>query len=139
MSLTHYPDIVTLVVTAPNGYGDAEIVSTHEVKATFIENTGWERGSYSNPITSDSMAYIDHEDSFVIENAYRLEEMKLVANIFGGKESQSWYKISKVEVGKRPLLDNSIDNIRLSLDKTVKITKVKPPTPEPEPKPEVEP
>lgn len=121
MALCKFPDVVELVKTKKDGYGDEIIIEQVAVKAIFNQNTGWVRGSYSNPITSDAVAYIDHKDPWVVANAFRLEEFKVVANPFNSPDRLAWYKITSVEVGKRPLVNNKLDNVQLLLDKTVQI------------------
>ena len=66
---------------------------------------------------TDAHAYLDISDAYVLENAFRLEGMYLVANIFNGSEEESWYKISRCKVGQRKLLGNEVNNIHCFLTK----------------------
>lgn len=119
--LNKYPDTLEFVRAHKDGYGDETIAERVAVKCVFVQTTGWQRGSYSNPITSDAIAYVDHMDEWVIANAYRLEEFKVVANPFNSPERLAWYKVSSSIVGKRPLVNNTMDNVQINLDKTVEI------------------
>src|SRR5690606_30712621 len=117
--LHKYPDTLEFVRTKVDGYHDETIAERVTVKCVFVQTTGWQRGNYSNPITSDAIAYVDHKDTWVVENAYRLEQFKVIANPFGSPENLAWYKVSSSAVGKRPLVNNTMDNVQLNLDKTV--------------------
>lgn len=121
MSLCKFPDVVELVKTKKNKWGDEVIHERVAVKAIFHQGTGWTRGSYSNPITSDAIAYIDHRDEWVISNAFRLEEFKVVASPFGSPDNLSWYKVAMVDAPKKSLTTNKLDHCLVQLDKTVEI------------------
>ena len=122
----NYQDTIRLVkTTLPlNGYTTQIIEEIEEVDALFIQNTGWSHSEFQNQIDSDAELYIDPENSFVIENVYRLEEMYVVANLFSDTEADCWYKITSVAVGMDKLLSNQIDNILLQLKKTAEIPSV---------------
>lgn len=119
--LSKFPDKIQLVKTVKNGYGDDIIEESINVMGIFIQMTGWSAGSNTNIINSDAKAYIDHNNEWVRQNAYRLEEFKLVCNPFGDVDNKSWYKISTVEAPKRVLLNNQLDHCFVTLDKTVAI------------------
>lgn len=124
MALCHFPDTIELVKTNKNGYGDDVIEERHTVSASFAQTTGWSESSHQNAISSDAIVYIDHKDSWVQDNAYRLEEFKVIANPFGAGEHLSWYKISTVSAPKKLLTSNELDHCFARLDKTVEITEV---------------
>ena len=115
--LLNYQDTVRLVQTGQNGWGDNTITTDIEVGALFHEGTSQSQSGYVERISCDAHAYLDIENPFIQENAYRLEGMYLVANLYGGKESESWYKISRVVIGQRKLLDNQINNCHCFLTK----------------------
>lgn len=121
MVLCKFPDIVELVRTDKDGYNDAVILERVAVKAIFTQSTGWMRGSYSNPITSDAIAYINHKDPWVVANAFRLEEFKVVANPFNSPERLAWYKVSNVDAPRKSLTTNVLDHCFVELDKTVEL------------------
>lgn len=112
-----YKDTVTLVDTTYNGYGDETGTET-PIKALFIQSTGFGHSGNTDNISADAHAYLNHEDPFVIANAYRLEGMLLKANLFGGKASDAWYRISVVRVGMDKLLTNQVDNVHVYLTKS---------------------
>jgi len=79
--------------------------------------TGYTHSDHQDAITSDAIAFIDPSNSNVISNFYRLEEMLVIANLFGASEAQSWFKIESVVVARDTLLCNNIDNVQLNLKK----------------------
>lgn len=121
MALCKFPDVVELVKTKKDGYGDEVIQERVAVKAIFHQGTGWIRGAYVNPITSDAIAYIDHNNLWVKSNAYRLEEFKLVANPFNSPDRLAWYKVARVEAPRKSLTTNNLDHCFVELDKTVEL------------------
>lgn len=107
--LLNYQDTVRLIQTAQNGWGDNEIIVDEEVGALFHEGTSQAQSGYVERIACDAHVYLDIDNPFIQENAFRLEGMYVVANLYGGKESESWYKISRVVIGQRKLLDNALN------------------------------
>jgi hypothetical protein len=118
-----YKDTVQVVKTQKSldGYGTEVISEIHDVQALFLSNTGWQHGNFRSEVTSDAEVYLDPEDTFVSENAYRLEGMYIVANRFGNDEGLEWYKITQVIVGEDKLLNNEIDNVNCQLKKSSEV------------------
>lgn len=121
-----YKDVVQLVSThlSTDGYGTEIINEIEDVSALFIENTGWQHGNFRSEITADAEVYLDPSNDFVIENAYRLEGMYIIANRFGSTDGLSWYKIEQVIIGEDKLLGNEIDNVNCQLKKTSEVPSV---------------
>lgn len=115
--LLNYQDTVRLIATAQDGYGDNTIATDIEVGALFHKGTSQSHSSYVERIACDAHVYLDIDNPFIQKNAFRLEGMYVVANLYGGKESESWYKISRVVVGQRKLLDNAVNNVHCFLTK----------------------
>lgn len=116
-----YKDTIELVETVVDKYGTERQSAIHTIPALFIQNTDWDHSNNQNVIMSNGEIYIDPKDSFVSTNVFRLEEMLVIANPFGGDENRAWYRIVDVMVGQDKLLGNTIDNIKLELKKTTKI------------------
>lgn len=115
--LLNYKDPVLLIETGQDGYGDNSIIHIEHINGLFVQGTGQNEINYVEGISADAHIYLDIENTFVLENAFRLEGMYIVANIFGGKTSECWYKISRCKVGQRKLLENDINNIECWLTK----------------------
>lgn len=116
-----YKDTINLVDPVIDAYGAEKIGQVEQVPALFIQNTGWQHQNNQDAIDSDGEIYIDPTHWFVVENAYRLEELLVIANPLGGSNADAWYRIIDVTVGQDKLLTNKIDNIRLELKKTTEI------------------
>ncbi len=121
MTLT---DTVKLATTTPDGYGDRTITVLTEVKSLFIQRTSVSHETNAEGIQSDASVYLDPKNPIVLDNAYRLEGMYIIAQPFGQTQEESWYKIVAVTVGQRKLLDNAVDNIHCLLDKTAGVAYV---------------
>jgi hypothetical protein len=121
--LLDYKDTVQLISThlSSDGYGTEIIDEIHDVTGLFLENTGISHGNYRTEVTADAEVYLDPTDSFVEENAYRLEGMYVVCNRFGGTEALQWYRIEQVIIGEDKLLGNTIDNVNCQLKKTSEV------------------
>jgi hypothetical protein len=113
----NYLDTVKLATTTSDGYGDQTVTVLTDAKALFIQRTSEEHQNNADGITSDAAVYLDPTNSIVVDNAYRLEGMYIIANPLGGEQSASWYQIAHVTVGQRKLLNNAIDNIYCLLEK----------------------
>ena len=113
-----YKDSISLVDPVIDEYGTEKIGQVETIPALFIQRTGYAHAVNQDAITSDAEIYIDPEHWFVIANAYRLEELLVIANPFSGTQADAWYRVIDVIVGQDKLLTNSIDNVRLDLKKT---------------------
>lgn len=110
-------DTVKLATTTRDGYGDKTVTVLTEVKSLFIQRTGTDHEENINGIRSDATVYLDRQNPVVLDNAYRLEGMYIIAQPFGQEQEESWYKIASVNVGQRKLLDNAVGNIYCRLEK----------------------
>lgn len=116
-----YIDTVQLVQPVIDAYGAEKIGRIETVKCLFISKTGSSHSANEDNIDSDASLYIDTSNQFVLENCNRLEEYLIISSMFGSQTGDSWYKIINVSIGVDKLLNNEIDNIKLSLKKTVGI------------------
>lgn len=115
--LLDYKDDLLLIETEQNGYGDNSLGHLENVKGLFLEGTSQNEMNYTEMLGTDAHVYLDIENPYIKENAFRLEGMYLVANIYNGDDDESWYKISRCKVGQRKLLDNDINNVHCFLTK----------------------
>jgi hypothetical protein len=117
--LLKHKDTVIFVAVASTGYGNKKtVVEQHEVKGTFLQNTGFIHTSNQDILQADAILYPDEKDSFVVANHNRLEAMYILAALYGASNDESWYKVSSVAVNRDHLLSNKIDNILLTLKRT---------------------
>ena len=117
----NYKDTVTLVKTEVDEWNRQSIVNEVSVRALFVSNTGFSHSTNQNIINSSAVIYLDIDNQFIKDNWNRLEEMLVIAQPYGDEYSESWYKITSVDVGQDKLLGNKIDNILVSLKKTAEI------------------
>ncbi len=110
-------DTVKLATTTVDGYGDKTVTVLTEVKSLFIQRTSVNHNQGAEMVQSNAVVYLDPKNAIVLNNAYRLEGMYIIAQPFGQTQPESWYKISSVTVGQRKLLDNAVENIHCQLDK----------------------
>lgn len=110
-------DTVKLATTTSDMYGDSTVSILTDVKSLFIQRTNVSHGTNSEDVMSDAVVYLDPTNQVVLDNAYRLEGMYIIARPFGQTQEESWYEIVAVNVGQRKLLNNTVDNIHCQLDK----------------------
>lgn len=115
--LLEYKDPVLLIETGQDEYGDNAIIHVEHLNGLFRLGASQNEANYVEALGTDAHIYLDIENPFVKENAYRLEGMYIVANLHGGKQNQAWYKISSCILGQRKLLDNDLNNIHCRLTK----------------------
>lgn len=113
-------DVVTLAEGVSTGYGDSKIRILGEVDALFLQSSGRSHSTNVEINDSDAHVYLDIDNQIVIDRAYRLEGLYVLANLFDGADDKSWYKITRVQVGQRKLLDNDVDNVHAFLKATAK-------------------
>lgn len=112
------PDIVRIINTAVNGYGDTVILDAGYVKGAFFEGTADNFTNDTDMIEAyDAHCYVDETDPFVLDNAYRLEGMYLVVSLYGYPEDESWYVIKDVKLGVTKIIDNVVNNCHCFLQK----------------------
>ncbi len=110
-------DTVKLATTTSDGYGDKHLTILTDVKSLFIQRTAATHDANQENVNSDAVVYLDPTNQVVLDNAYRLEGMYIIAQPFGQSQGESWYKITGVTVGQRKLLNNAVENIHCLLDK----------------------
>lgn len=115
--LLDYKDSVILISTTQDEYGDDFIDKVIPINGLFLQGTSQNEISHTDMISTDAHIYLDIDNPFVQENAYRLEGMYLVADLLGLGQSESWYKIARVKIGWRKLLENDINNVHCFLTK----------------------
>jgi len=122
-------DKVRIINAAVDGYGDAVILEEAEVAGAFFQGTAAARANDTDIMdatdlieTYDAHCYVDETAPFVVENAFRLENMFLVANLYGYPESESWYRIRDVKLGVTKIRDNVVNNCHLFLQKSEPLT-----------------
>lgn len=115
--LLNYKDDLLLINTEQDGYGDNTISHIETIKGLFVQGNSQSESNYTEMLGTDAHAYLDIDNPYVLENAFRLEGMYLVCNIFNSNKDESWYKISRCKVGQRKLLGNEVNNIHCFLTK----------------------
>lgn len=121
MELT-YNETITIYKVSSSGYrGSKQLVDSADVACIFAQGTGFSHQNNQENVDADAVVYVDFEDEFITENANRLEGMYVLANIFDGTNSKSWFKIDSVAINRDHLINNQIDNIELRLKKTASL------------------
>lgn len=115
--LVRLPDVVKLVETSADGYGDNAVTVVSEIAASFHQGTGNSRGSNADVIDADAHVYLDIHNPELVSRGYRIEGMYIIANPFGADDEESWYRVSRVVVGQRKLLANDVNNVHAYLRK----------------------
>lgn len=110
-------DIVQLAETTSDGYGDVNVHVLTDVASLFLQSTGHTHSTNVDIANSDAHVYLDIDNPILLERGYRIEGMYIKANPFNADDSESWYRISKVVVGQRKLLENDVDNVHAYLQK----------------------
>ena len=113
----NYKDPVILINTTQDGYGDNTVSHVEHLYGLFVQKTGQSQINYTEIISSDAHVYLDIQNEYVLENAFRLEGMYIIANVEDFSQDESWYRISRAVVGQRKLLDNEINNVECFLTK----------------------
>jgi hypothetical protein len=111
-------DTVKLATTTTDGYGDRTVTVLTEVNSLFTQKTAIAHATNADGVISDAIVYLDPENTVVLANMFRLEGMYIIAQPFGQTVGETWYRITHVSVGQRKLLDNAVDNIYCTLEKT---------------------
>lgn len=116
--LLEYKDPVILIDTSQmDEYGDNTISHVEHLNGLFVQGNSQSESRYVEALGTDAHIYLDIENPWVRANAFRLEGMYLICNLFGGEQKDAWYKIARCKVGQRKLLENDINNIHCFLTK----------------------
>lgn len=117
-----YNETLTFYKVTTGGYRGTKIVEdSADVPCVFVQGTGMINSAFQENVEADALAYPDFENDFIVENANRLEGMYVLANVYGGEDNASWFKIESVAVNRDHLLGNQIDNIECRLKKSAKL------------------
>ena len=115
-----YKDTIILIDPVITSSGSEKIGRQETVSCLLGPVTGFGHGSNQDFIDADYICYIDPEHFFVRQVANRLEGMLVITDL-GEASADAWYRVQSVNVGRRNLTCNDIDNVQLALKKTVPI------------------
>lgn len=110
-------DTCQLAKISTDGYGDREVEILTTIDCLFLQSSGNIHSGNVDLASSDAHVYLDIENEEIKSRGYRLEGIYLLINPFGADNNESWYKISRVVVGQRKLLNNDVDNVHAFLQK----------------------
>ena len=110
-------DTLSLVERVSDGYGDKSVIVATQVKCLFLQSTGSSHSNNTDITSSDAHVYIDETDPALTAKGYKIEGMLVNINPFGANGDECWYKITRVVIGQRKLIDNKVDNVHAYLQK----------------------
>lgn len=119
----NYQDSIILVDPVIDKYGTEKIGRMETVKAIVGQATGYAQSNNQAAITSDAIAYLNHEDAYVLSIHKRLEGMFVIISE-GELQADSWYRITSVAVGRRSLTSYTVDNVQVNLSKSAALVSV---------------
>lgn len=121
--MLQYRDTVTFVTTTLDEYGSESVDLQKAVNGILELGTGVTHGSHQDEVTAvDAIFRPDPADPFIQESFHRLEEMLVIAPLYGDAQEEAWYQVESVVTYRRTLLANNVDNIELRLKKTTGVT-----------------
>ncbi len=88
----NYQDSIILVDPVIDSYGTEKIGRMETVKAIVGQATGYTQANHQASITSDAIAYLNHEDAYILSVYKRLEGMFVIISE-GEAQADSWYRI----------------------------------------------
>ena len=112
-----YKDPIILIETGADGYGDETVIHAEHLLGLFHEGMSQTQINYVDTAGTDAHVYLDIDNEYVKANAFRLEGMYIIASLFGTPENEAWYKIERVVVGQRKLLENNVNCVHCFLTK----------------------
>lgn len=113
-------DIIQIGEDTSDGYGDKTVVILTDIEACFLQGSGNTHSNNTDIANSDAHAYLDIYNEVLVERGFKIEGLYIIANPLGSETSESWYRIERVKVGQRKLIDNSVDNVHVWLKKVAK-------------------
>lgn len=118
MKKVKLPDTVRIINTVVDGYGDAVALDEAIIKGAFFQGTSQNHRNQTDMLeTYDAHCYVDETDPWILEQAFRLEGMYLVLNLYGGANRESWYQIKDVQLGVTKIVDNVVNCVECFLTK----------------------
>jgi hypothetical protein len=103
--------------TTPNAYGQPVLGTPATVPCMYEQTTAYQHGSSQDAVTGAPRLVLPHDDDFVLAHAYRLEEMVVEVNPFGGSGVAQRFKIASVTPGRDLLLGNEVRHVECDLKK----------------------
>lgn len=119
-----FKDQAVIYPVTSSGYGDDVFGTPHTVPALYEQTTGFSHGNSQDAVSAASHIYLPGDDSFILENAGRLEGMILMVNPLGADDSQQYFRISSVTPARDILLGNQLQHVECNLTKTSRVPNV---------------
>lgn len=108
---TFYP------VTGVTSDGRAELGEGVEVPCLFEQTTAYQHVNSQDAIVGGPRLALPGNDPFVVSKAYRLEELVVEVNPWGGTDTAQRFKVASVTPAKDLLLDDLVRHVECELIK----------------------
>lgn len=112
-------DMGKIVKFGKDGFGDKVLEEVTDIECLFLQSTSRSHASNAEISASDAHVYLDIDNPAIKGLGYKIEGMYFCTNPLGTEENDSWYKIARVIVGQRKLINNEVDNVHAFLEKVV--------------------
>jgi hypothetical protein len=112
-----FPETCRIYPTTVDAYGKDVLGEPATVPCMYGQTTGYQHGSSQDAIVGTPWLALPGDDSFVQDHAFRLEEMIVEINPFGGSATSQRFKITSVTPARDVLLNNELKHVECELKK----------------------
>lgn len=112
-----FRDTCQIYAPTPDDYGTPQLGTGTTVPCMFVQTTAYQHGASRDAITGISRLVLPGQNTFVLDHAYRLEEMVVEVNPFGAANSAQLFKITSVTPARDLLLFNEVHHVECDLKK----------------------
>lgn len=103
--------------TTVDEYGKDVLGTPAAVACMYEQNTAYQHSNSQDAVVGVPRLVLSADDAFVQEHAYRLEEMIVQVNPFGGSSTAQRFKIVSITPGRDLLLGNEVRHVECELKK----------------------
>lgn len=112
-----FPETCRIYPTTVDEYGQTQLGTAVTVPCMYEQTTAYQHGNFQDAIVGTPRLALPADDVFLQDHAYRLEEMIVEINPFGGSATAQRFKITSVTPARDILLNNQVGHVECDLKK----------------------
>lgn len=112
-----FPETCVIYPTTVDSYGQTVLGTPATVPCMYEQTTAYQHGSSQDAVVGTPRLALPADNAFLQAHAYRLEEMVVEVNPFGGSATAQRFKITSVTPARDVLLSNEVHHVECELKK----------------------
>lgn len=112
-----FPETCLIYQTTVNSYGQTVLGEPVTVPCMYLQTTAYQHSGSQDAVVGTPRIALPGDDTFLVAQSFRLEEMVIEINPFGASAAAQRFKVVSVTPARDVLLDNEVRHVECDLKK----------------------